>query len=68
MPMWRGNTINLLMYQYQNTQMYEAAGLVLRFFNNAVNNTLPVTSLKYVQPKCLQNTIFYQYSIGQNVH
>jgi hypothetical protein len=61
----KGNTINLLMYQYQNTQMYEAAGLIASFFNNAVNNTLPATSLKYVQPKCLQNTIFYQYSIGK---
>ena len=47
------------MYQYQNTQMYEANGLIRCFFDKAAKKSLPATStVQYVQPKCLQNTIF----------
>lgn len=59
------NMINLLMYQYENTQMHEGDKLVATYFNNAVNNTLPPSSVTYIQPKSIQNTIFYQYSIGK---
>lgn len=61
----KANMINLLMYQYQTTQMHEANKLVAAYFDNAVKNTLPASSVTYVQPKCIQNTIFYQYSIDK---
>lgn len=60
----KANLINLLMYQYQTTQMHEANKMIAAYFDNAVNNTLPSSSVTYLQPKCIQNTIFYQYSIG----
>lgn len=61
----KANIINLLMYQYQTTQMHEANKMIATFFDQAVRNTLPASAVTYVQPKCIQNTIFYQYSIGQ---
>ena len=61
----KSNMINLLMYQYQTTQMHEANKMIATFFDNAVKNTLPASSVTYLQPKCIQNTIFYQYSIGK---
>ena len=60
-----GNLLNLLMYQYQTTQMHEANKMIASYFDNAVKNTLPASNVNYLQPKCIQNTIFYQYSIGQ---
>ncbi len=59
------NMVNLLMYQYQTTQMHEANKMIVSYFDNAVKNSLPASSVTYLQPKCIQNTIFYQYSIGQ---
>ncbi|MCB0508497.1 MAG: hypothetical protein KDD21_09370 [Bacteroidetes bacterium] len=61
----KANLVKLLMYQYENTQMYEAAKMATTYFNQAVNNTLPKSSVTYVEPKCIQNTIFYQYSIDK---
>lgn len=61
----KANLAKLMMYQYENTQMYEAGKLSATYFNNTVNNTVPNSSVTYVEPKCLQNTIIYQYSIGK---
>lgn len=61
----KANLAKLLMYQYENTQMYESGRLSASYFNNVVNNTIPASSVNYVEPKCLQNTIIYQYSIGK---
>ena len=61
----KANIVNLLMYQYQTTQMHEANKMISAFFDQAVNNTLAASAVTYVQPKCIQNTIFYQYSLGQ---
>ncbi|MFN8261129.1 MAG: hypothetical protein U0X41_09375 [Chitinophagales bacterium] len=61
----KANLLNLLMYQYQGTQMHEANKMIASYFDNAVRNTLPASAVTYLQPKCIQNTTFYQYSVGQ---
>lgn len=61
----KANVLNLLMYQYAATQMHEGNKMIAAYFNDAVNHTLKESSVAYVQPKCIQNTIFYQYSQGQ---
>lgn len=59
------NMINLLMYQYENTQMHEAGKMAASYFDQAANNSTPKSAVTFVEPKCIQNTIFYQYSIGK---
>ncbi|MEN9447716.1 MAG: hypothetical protein RJA25_1006 [Bacteroidota bacterium] len=61
----KSNVLNLLMYQYEATQLHEGDKIIAAYFNKAANRTLPESSVAYVQPKCIQNTIFYQYSLGQ---
>lgn len=61
----KANIAKLMMFQYENTQMYEAGNMSASYFNNIVNNTTPNSSVNYIEPKCLQNTILYQYSIGK---
>ena len=61
----KANLINLLMYQYENTQMHEAGKMTATYFNAIATNSVPNSSVNYVEPKCIHNTIFYQYSIGK---
>ncbi len=61
----KANIQKLLMYQYENTQLHEANKMVADYFDNVVKNSVPASSITYVEPKCIQNTIFYQYSIGK---
>lgn len=62
----KANVTQLLMYQYENTQFHEAIKMIATSFDNTVKNTLPaICSVSYIEPKCIQNTIFYQYSIGK---
>lgn len=61
----KANMINLLMYQYENTQMHEAGKMTAAYFNAIATHTTPASAVQYVEPKCIQNTIFYQYSIGK---
>ncbi len=59
------NLTQLLMYQYEGTQFHEAIKIIVTNFDNAVKNTFPASAVSYIQPKCIQNTILYQYSIGK---